>query len=123
MIDLGLEPVSFSEIDNMTILGEVAYLSRGYAPEVSFGTHFFQDLVENEIFYGALFPEKKGAVFRIEVFDDCANRLSELLPGRGHFENIIKVYDFPQGHSKDLQIWSDVLRQEVMGFIIDSLLQ
>ncbi len=53
--ELGI-PVSFSEIDGFTILGEIAWSKAGYNPELSFGSHFFQDLVETGMYYAAI-PE------------------------------------------------------------------
>lgn len=38
--------VSFSEINQVSILGELGYTQSGYIPEVSFGTHFFQDMIK-----------------------------------------------------------------------------
>jgi hypothetical protein len=49
-------PVTFSEINNITVLSEVAYEGGNLMPELSFGTHFFRDLVETDIFYVAIFP-------------------------------------------------------------------
>ncbi len=49
-------PVRFSEINNVSFLGEIAYTAGNLMPELSFGTHFFQDLVENRIFFVAIFP-------------------------------------------------------------------
>jgi len=54
-------PVTFAEISRATALVEVAYEGGNLIPELSFGTHFFQDLVETDIFYVALFPGKKAS--------------------------------------------------------------
>jgi hypothetical protein len=47
-------PVSFAEIDRMAVLGEVSCSTGGMVPDLSYGTHFFQDLVEAGIVYLAL---------------------------------------------------------------------
>ena len=60
-------PVSFAEINNVTILGEIEFATSNAIPELSFGTHFFQDLVETDIFYLALFPSRQG-VYMNESF-------------------------------------------------------
>ncbi len=46
----------FGEISAMAALGEIAFESAGLMPELSYGSHFFQDLVESGIFYAAIFP-------------------------------------------------------------------
>ena len=56
-------PVGFSEINNVSVLVEIEYETGSLTPELSFGTHFFQDLVETSIFYAAIFPRRKHAVF------------------------------------------------------------
>ena len=56
--ELGV-PVSFADICNFEGICEVAYSGAGYAPELSYGSHMFQDLVEADIFYGALFEDER----------------------------------------------------------------
>lgn len=55
--ELGV-PVRFSDIHRATVLVEVADLGRGLVPELSYGSHFFMDLVENQTGYVALFPHQ-----------------------------------------------------------------
>lgn len=107
-------PVTFSEISNVAVLGEVAYISAGYAPEVSFGTHFFQDLVESEIFYVALFPERKGVVFQQRVLEVFPNRLPDLLPEKAGLKDVIRVYDTYCRADDELHVMADTMAQEVV---------
>ncbi len=44
-IDLGVQ-VSYADIHNTKVLIEIAVVHDGQVPELSYGTHFFQDLVE-----------------------------------------------------------------------------
>ncbi|MDD5066964.1 MAG: PEP/pyruvate-binding domain-containing protein, partial [bacterium] len=69
-------PVSFSEINNSTVLTEISYVSGNLMPELSFGTHFFQDLVETGLFYVALFTEKQDVFFNRSLFDGFSNQLT-----------------------------------------------
>jgi len=106
-------PVKFAEINNIAVLIEVAFSGSNFMPELSFGTHFFQDLVETNIFYVALFPEKKGIVFNMEWFKDSINMFSELMPDSSRYEDIISVYDVS---GRGLKIMSDVVSQQVVCF-------
>lgn len=106
-------PVKFAEINNVAVLAEVAFSAGNLMPELSFGTHFFQDLVETNIFYVALFPEKKDTLFNITWFKERKNLFSELIPESVKYENIIGVYDVS---NKGLRIMSDVLSQRVVCF-------
>ena len=80
-------------------------------PELSFGTHFFQDLVESDIFYIALFPQKEGVVFNKDKILAMPNLLAEFLPEEGKYKDVIKVCDVDY-----LQIMSDVVSQKVICF-------
>ena len=104
-------PVKFAQINNVTILAELAFSDGNLNPEVSFGTHFFQDLVETNIFYLALFPEKKYNKFK--WFLQQKNRFEELLPASSKYKNLIAVYDIADNHVK---IMSDVISQKVICF-------
>ena len=64
--ELGV-PVSFADISNFEGLCEVAYSGAGYAPELSYGSHMFQDLVEANIFYGALFEDARTHCYEPDV--------------------------------------------------------
>ena len=64
--ELGV-PVSFADICNFEGLCEIAYSGAGYAPELSYGSHMFQDLVEANIFYGALFEDARTARYDPDV--------------------------------------------------------
>lgn len=107
-------PVLFSEINNMAILGEIAYPKAGYLPEVSFGTHFFQDLVEGEIFYVALYPERSGVVFQTELFAEYENILPKLAPRKASLQDVIKVFDVGKDNSRNLQVIADTMKQKVL---------
>jgi hypothetical protein len=101
--------VKFAEINNMAALVEMAFSAGKLMPELSFGTHFFQDLVETKIFYAALFPEKKGVTFNRLWLGSRKNLLEDMDPGVSKYKNIIGVYDV-----KDLKVMSDVVSQRVM---------
>ncbi|MHC4060759.1 MAG: PEP/pyruvate-binding domain-containing protein, partial [Planctomycetota bacterium] len=104
-------PVSFSEINNITVLGEIAYEAGNLMPELSFGTHFFQDLVEADIFYVAIFPKRNEFAFRSEWFEEAPNLLGEILPEMNKYENVVKVCNLKDGQ---LQVIADVVSQKVV---------
>lgn len=91
-IKLGVN-VTYSEINNTCMLIEVARKKGNYVPDLSFGTHFFQDLVEASIRYLPLYPDDKGIVFNEHFLTHSKNILSELLPEFSSIENTVKVID------------------------------
>lgn len=91
-IKLGVS-VTYSDISNTALLIEVAYKSGSYSPDLSFGTHFFQDLVEASIRYLPLYPDDKENFFDEEFLIRSKNKLGEILPGYKSFESTIFVID------------------------------
>jgi len=106
-------PVRFSEINNISVLGEMAYVDGNLIPELSYGTHFFQDLVETGIFYLAIFPEDEKVFFNIELLNTLPNRLSQVLPDCSEYEDVIKVCHVRE---KGLEITADVVSQKIVCF-------
>ncbi|MDD5311126.1 MAG: PEP/pyruvate-binding domain-containing protein [Candidatus Omnitrophica bacterium] len=106
-------PVSFSEINNMAVLGELAFAGANCAPELSFGTHFFQDLVETNIFYVALFPESGQTFFNRGLIDSYRNLFRELAPSYGKYEDVIRVCDPPKGR---IRLVADIVSQDILMF-------
>lgn len=106
-------PVKFAEINNVAALAEVAFSAGNLMPELSYGTHFFQDLVETNIFYVALFPEKKEVILNGAWLAQFKNLFATLMPESAKYEDLIGVYDISQ---KDLRIMSDVVTQKVISF-------
>ena len=106
-------PVNFAEISRITVLAEIAYEGGNLMPELSFGTHFFHDLVESNIFYVALFPQKESVVLNKERLLRMHNLLADVLPEDSKYDNVIRVYDVD---SEQLQIMSDVVSQKVICF-------
>jgi hypothetical protein len=106
-------PVKFAEINNVAVLAEVAFSAGNLMPELSFGTHFFQDLVETNIFYVALFPEKEDCVFDSKRLAGLSNLFAKFMPEAVRYEEVIGVYDLSQ---TPYRIMSDVVSQKIICF-------
>jgi hypothetical protein len=107
-------PVRFSEINNVGFLGEIAYTDGNLMPELSFGTHFFQDLVETNIFYLAIFPEYPEVIFHQSILDQFENVRESLVPESSIFEDVVKVYDMGE---RNLRIMADIVSQKLICFV------
>ncbi|MCX5851098.1 MAG: GAF domain-containing protein [Deltaproteobacteria bacterium] len=107
-------PVSFAEINNMTVLAEIAYSDGNLMPELSYGTHFFQDLVETRIFYLALFPGEASVIFNEKWLAALPNHLNELLPDYSRYEHVVKVCEVTD---HDCIIMADIVQQKVICFL------
>ncbi|HUW12515.1 MAG TPA: PEP/pyruvate-binding domain-containing protein [Anaerolineae bacterium] len=93
-IDLGVR-VTYADIYNTSMLIEVAFAGPDGTPEVSYGTHFFQDLVEANIYPLPLYPDEAGTVFDRSFFRNTASRLADLLPDERALQNTVRVIHVP----------------------------
>lgn len=106
-------PARFSEINHAKVLVEISVMSDNIMPELSFGSHFFHDLVETGIFYVALFPEKNDVFINSGFFKPSDNRLAELIPEAEKFSNVVRVYDI---FVENFSIMADIVSQKLVCF-------
>jgi hypothetical protein len=104
-------PVSFSEISNIAVLCEREFRSGGMSPELSYGSHFFQDLVEENIFYAALFAGRENSSFNDALIKGKKNLLPEILPEDKKYADVIHVAD-----PENMLIISDIVSNRVICF-------
>lgn len=88
--ELGV-PVVYAEISHFSAIMEVAYSKAGYMPELSFGSHMFQDLVEADILYAACMENEKTVVYRPELLAEAMETGEELLDES--VRSVLKIYD------------------------------
>jgi len=107
--DLGVN-IRYADIYNARSLVELTGEGIGLAPEPSFGTHFFQDLVEARIYPLAIFLDDEDVIFNHEFFYNTPNRLTERAPEEANFEGclrIIEVSSYMPKHHLDLVMDSE----------------
>jgi hypothetical protein len=116
-IKLGVR-VTYSDINNAAMLMEVATRRGNSTPEVSFGTHFFQDLVEAAIRYLPLFPGERDVVFNARFLLESPNVLPELLPEYAHLARTLRVIDVPRATGGlILRVLLNADAEEAMGML------
>ncbi len=118
-IKLGVK-VSYSDISNTAALMEIALKKGGTLPDLSFGTHFFQDLVEAEIRYIPIYPDEHGTVFQESFFKKSPNILPQLLPEFSSLADILCVIDVPKSTGgMVLRILMNADRDEAVGYLVN----
>ena len=116
-IDLGV-PVGYADINNARVLIEVASPRGQGVPDVSYGTHFFQDLVEAKIYPLPLFLQDTSTIFNRDFFAQSPNILAQLLPEDEAYANYIQVIDVPAvAEGRYLEIVMDEGRSEALGYL------
>jgi hypothetical protein len=113
--------VGYSDINFARMLIEIARPVEGFVPEVSFGSHFFQDLVESRIRYLALYPEEDGNLFDEPFLHGARNVLAELLPQLSDYEEVVRVIDVADtSGGLLLNVDMDGDAQEALGYLAES---
>ena len=96
-IDLGVR-VSYADIFNTRVLIEMAVAQGSDTPELSYGTHFFQDLVEGGIHSLPLHLNQPDSWFNWAFYDDAPNELPSLSPPDANLAPYLKVIDLARLH-------------------------
>jgi hypothetical protein len=102
-------PVNFSELCNMAALCEVSYRQGGLVPELSFGSHFFQDIVESGLFYAAIFEGEEGVSFRPELILERENIFGNILQEETQWAQVIHI-----AQTDNLTLYSDITSQRLL---------
>ena len=116
-LDLGVR-VRYADIHRTKALIEIARATAGYTPEVSFGTHFFQDLTESGIYYLPLYPDEKGVVFNEEFLRESPNMLAALLPDEASHAKTVRVIHVPAASRGELlHIYMNAENERAIAFL------
>lgn len=107
-------PVSFAEINTISVICELALMHEGLVPDVSLGTHFFNDLVELDMLYLAVAPGRPDNVLNEELLRRQPNQLTTLLPSAAELAAVLWVIDLPT-----LQLNVDSMKQFGVCYLAD----
>jgi len=118
MAELGI-PVQLSQIKNVAVLCEVAAMHEGLTPDLSLGTHFFNDLVDLNIAYLGVAPGREGSVLNLELLETFPNRFAELVPDNAERADLITVVDSSAAGGRCILLWADMLTQEAALYLSD----
>jgi hypothetical protein len=114
-INLGVR-VSYSNINRTKLLVEIAFAKEGYTPEVSYGTHFFQDLVEANILVVSLFPGDPTAFFDEQFVLNTENLLEQIAPQMKDCAGVVRVINVPAARGGEyLHVYMDGASRRGLG--------
>ena len=101
--ELGV-PVKFAEISGFRGICEISDSRAGYMPELSYGSHMFQDLVEADIFYSAIWNDHKTLKYQPDLFAELQDVFPEICPDRQELFFMFRVTE-----PENLYYWNDVI--------------
>jgi pyruvate, water dikinase len=111
-------PTSFAEIQRVSAICEIIRTGTKVVPDVSLGSHFFNDLVESNMLYLAVYPDRPGHRLDHALLRGQENRLAALLPADARMATVVRVVDFPlPGGERSLWLNADCVRQEVLCYL------
>ncbi|TFG05003.1 MAG: pyruvate, phosphate dikinase [Promethearchaeota archaeon] len=112
-------PISFSEINRCSIICEIAEKIGKLIPDVSLGTHFFNNLVESEILYLVIYPDRPNYLINRNFFKQARNSLLELIPEADAWTHALKIIDFDANSSKSVaKIYMNAFTQQGICYTI-----
>jgi hypothetical protein len=118
-IRLGV-PVTYADISRTSVLVEIARKKGSYLPDVSFGTHFFNDLVESGIHYLPLYPDDPGVAWNEGFLTGSANCLAEIAPDFADMEGVVRVIRVAEvADGKLLQLVMDAEDDKALAFLAE----
>ena len=115
--DLGI-PVGYSDIFNTRALVELSGKSIGPASEPSLGTHFFQDLLEAQIYPLAIMLDDPLSVLQPSFFYHAPNSLGDLIPANETAKErlrVIRISSFRKDHT--LRLVMDEEHSMAVGYL------
>jgi len=116
-IKLGVN-VTYSDINNTAVLIEIARKKGNYLPDLSFGTHFFQDLVEARIRYLPLYPDDKDIDFNERFLLKSPNILGDIVPEYKFLSDTVRLIDVPQStNGSILRILMNAEQNKAVGIL------
>ena len=90
--ELGV-PTAFSDISEFEVICEISESGAGYNPELSYGSHIFQDLVEAKILYTAVFESEQTKQYHPEKLLEMPDLLVKLFPEMDKLEGVVRICD------------------------------
>ncbi len=88
--ELGV-PSVFSDISEFGMIAEISESRAGYIPEMSYGSHIFQDLVEANILYTAVFEGESTVHFAPSLLEGFENRLGDYVKDAEDVSGVVRV--------------------------------
>ena len=114
MPELGV-PVTFSDIRNTSVLCELVTMHEKLTPDISLGTHFFNDIVEMGIVYMGIYPGEDGYALNEKLILQGPNLLSEVYKKADRIAAAIHVADMDNA-KMSVFIHANTLNQEGIVF-------
>jgi hypothetical protein len=108
-------PITYSDICNARMLIEISppYFPR---PELAFGTDFFEEVKEAEIFVLGIQPTSEGGLIDWQFLRQSSNSLGDYVPWASVWSDCVRVIDLRQVVGRPLKVIIDDANQAIAYF-------
>lgn len=107
-------PVHFTELSHMAAICEISYPEAGMTPELSFGSHFFQDIVETGIFYAAIFGGRPDVLFQPQLILQKWDAAGDFIQADETVRKAVRLVPVP-----GLILYADISLQKVVCYFTE----
>jgi len=109
-------PVAFADISRAAVLCEIVAMHEHLMPDVSLGTHFLNELVETDMLYLALFPQRGNNYLNVEWLESAPNRLLEVVPKADRWTDTLRLIEVAaaSGETGSVFLDADSFEQKVI---------
>ena len=107
-------PVKFSEINTVSVIGELVEMNENLVPDVSLGTHFFNDIVECKILYIVIYSLLDKNTIKKDFLMNCPNRLSSILPSETKYLDAVRVIDADEQSGLSFILNASAIKQQAV---------
>ena len=110
--ELGV-PSAFADISEFDMIAEISETRAGYVPELSYGSHIFQDLVEAEILYTAIFETQTTLHFAPTLLQPFAASLPDYAKDTGGLEGVENILQVFNTEDSGLTLYYDMSQEHL----------
>ena len=110
--ELGV-PSAFADISEFDMIAEISETRAGYVPELSYGSHIFQDLVEAEILYTAVFETQTTLHFAPTLLQPFAASLPDYAKDTGGLEGVENILQVFNTEDSGLTLYYDMSQEHL----------
>ena len=104
-------PSDFADISEFSVIAEISESRVGYIPELSYGSHIFQDLVEAGILYTAVFEKESTAAFSPDLLDWFEDTTEKVTKTAEDIKGVLRVYDMS---AEPLTLYYDMSEERLL---------
>ena len=111
-------PVNYADINTIGVICEIVAMREDLVPDVSLGTHLFNEMVEMQVLYLALFPGRPENRCDKKFFEKSPNKLAKLLPTAKKWQDVVRVIDPADlDLPGPLHLYANTIDQQVVCYI------